>query len=87
MVRTREQTEKERKMSIKTNSKKRLQRVATWLLRVILALVVLAGGIFLWAALSTGSSLVARGIMWGDSDAGDLARFPTRAGQHKPADL
>ncbi|HSG24818.1 MAG TPA: serine hydrolase, partial [Anaerolineales bacterium] len=52
--------------------------VATWLLRVVLALVVLAGGMFLWAFLSTGSSLVARGIMWGDSDAGDLARFPTR---------
>jgi len=87
MVRTREQTEKERKMSIKTNSKKRLQRVATWLLRVILALVVLAGGIFLWAALSTGSSLVARGIMWGDSDAGDLARFPTREMQASTSPL
>jgi len=76
--RTREHTGKGKKMRFTTNTKKRLRTVATWLLRVVLALVVLTGGMFLWASLSTGSSLVARGIMWGDSDAGDLARFPTR---------
>jgi len=50
----------------------------TWLLRLIMVFAVLTGGIFLWAYLSTDTSLVARGILWGDSDAGDLYRFPTR---------
>ena len=50
----------------------------TLLLRLILVFAVLTGGIFLWAYLSTDTSLVARGILWGDSDAGDLYRFPTR---------
>jgi CubicO group peptidase (beta-lactamase class C family) len=52
--------------------------IFTWLFRVILVLAVIAGGFFSWAYLSTGTSLVARGIMWGDSDAGDIYRFPTR---------
>ena len=82
-----EQTEKGKKMRINTNSKKQLRTVAIWLLRIVLVLVVLAGGIFLWASLSTGNSLVARGIMWGDSDAGDLARFPTREMQASTSPL
>lgn len=45
---------------------------------LVLVLALLAGGIYLWAYLSTDTSLVARGILWGDSDAGDLYRFPTR---------
>ncbi len=53
---------------------------------VTATLTVIIGGVFLWASLSTGTSLVARGIMWGDSDAGDLYRFPTRqfAASSKP---
>jgi CubicO group peptidase (beta-lactamase class C family) len=43
-----------------------------------LALGIAAGGTYLWALTSTDTSLVARGIIWGDSDAGDLYRFPTR---------
>ena len=52
--------------------------IVTWLLRLILVFAVLTSGVFLWAYLSTDTSLVARGIMWGDSDAGDLYRFPNR---------
>ena len=52
--------------------------IVTWLLRLILVFVVVTGCLFLWAYLSTDTSLVARGIMWGDSDTGDLYRFPTR---------
>jgi CubicO group peptidase (beta-lactamase class C family) len=44
---------------------------------VTLAAIIL-GGIYLWGYLSTGTSLIARGIMWRESDAGDLHRFPTR---------
>lgn len=62
-----------------TNVKKSvLRRISTWLLALVLALAVIAAGIYLWAYLSTGTSLVARGVMWGDSDAGDLYRFPNR---------
>lgn len=49
------------------------------ILAIVASIVaVIIGGVYLWAYLSTGSSLVARGIMWGDSDAGDVDRFPTR---------
>ncbi len=67
-------------MNSKGNNMKKslLRRVITWLVALALALIVIAGGIYLWAYLSTGASLVARGILWGDSDAGDLYRFPTR---------
>lgn len=67
-------------MNTKEKNKTRslFRRVITWLFALVLALAVVAGGIYLWAYLSTGTSLVARGIMWGDSDAGDLYRFPTR---------
>ena len=67
--------QKEDKMN-KTNNI--LRKIGIWLLRVLLAIIVATGGIFLWAYFSTGTSLIARGIMWGDSDAGDLYRFPTR---------
>ncbi|HSF80631.1 MAG TPA: serine hydrolase [Anaerolineales bacterium] len=62
----------------KNKTRSLFRRVITWLFALVLALAVVAGGIYLWAYLSTGTSLVARGIMWGDSDAGDLYRFPTR---------
>jgi len=54
-------------------------RKAIRILAIVVTIVaIIIAGIFLWAYLSTGSSLIARGIMWGDSDAGDLHRFPTR---------
>jgi len=56
----------------------------TWLLRLILVFAVLTGGMFLWAYLSTDTSLVARGILWGDSDVGDLYRFPARVMHASP---
>jgi len=56
----------------------------TWLLRLILVFAVLTGGMFLWAYLSTDTSLVARGILWGDSDTGDLYRFPARVMHANP---
>jgi len=52
--------------------------IINWLLRLILVLSLITSGVLLWAYLSTDTSLVARGILWGDSDAGDLYRFPTR---------
>jgi CubicO group peptidase (beta-lactamase class C family) len=61
-----------------TRLPKILRRILPILLALALVLAVVAGGVFLWAYLSTDTSLVARGIMWGDSDAGDLYRFPTR---------
>ena len=69
---------------MKTNNKKPkslIKQALTWLLGLVLTLALLTGGIFLWAYLSTGTSLVARGIMWGDSDWWDLYRFPTRSMQ------
>lgn len=68
----------------KNKTRSLFRRVITWLFVLVLALAVVAGGIYLWAYLSTGTSLVARGIMWGDSDAGDLYRFPTREVQASP---
>jgi len=58
--------------------KKFLRRVLITLIVLALALALIAAGVYVWARLSTDTSLVARGIMWGDSDAGDLYRFPTR---------
>ena len=71
-------------MKTEAQSKSLLKKILVWLLRLFLALGLIAGGIYLWAYLSTGNSLVARGIMWGDSDAGDLYRFPTRQMQASP---
>jgi CubicO group peptidase (beta-lactamase class C family) len=65
-------------MNIEARSRSFIKSLLIWLLRLILVLALMAGGIYLWAYLSTGTSLVARGIMWGDSDAGDLYRFPSR---------
>ncbi len=45
---------------------------------VILMLALIAGAIYLWALMSTDSSLTARGIMWGDAKADDWRRYPSR---------
>jgi len=62
----------------KNKIKSLIKRILAALLIIIVVLIVITCGIYLWAYLSTDTSLVARGIMWGDSDAGDLYRFPTR---------
>lgn len=46
------------------------------LLLIVLVIILAAG--YLCAYLSTGGSLVARGIMWGDARADDWKRYPSR---------
>jgi len=65
-------------VNTKYNNKNLFQRILIWLGRVTLVLAVIASGIFLWAFSATDTSLIARGIMWGDADVGDLNRFPSR---------
>ena len=55
------------------------RKIIKWMGIVLLVLMVLIGGVALWAILSTDTSVIARGILWGDSDVGDLYRFPTRS--------
>jgi CubicO group peptidase (beta-lactamase class C family) len=55
-----------------------LRRVGIVLLGLIAALAVLAGGVYLWALMSTDTSLAARGIIWGGSKYDDWKRFPNR---------
>lgn len=61
-----------------TKSKTIFKSITKWLSWIFLSLLVLTGGVYLWAWSATDANLIARGIMWGDSDAGDLYRFPTR---------
>lgn len=49
------------------------------LLFIILALALISGGVYLWALMSTDTSLAARGIIWGGSRFDDWQRFPSRA--------
>jgi CubicO group peptidase (beta-lactamase class C family) len=65
-------------MQSNKTSKTIFRSILIGLSKLILVLAVIAAGIYLWALTSTDTSLIARGIMWGDSDAGDLYRFPTR---------
>ena len=41
-------------------------------------ILVTAAGVYVWARMSIGSSLLARAILWGDSDVDDWQRFPAR---------
>lgn len=81
-------TGKENKMFTKNNpntaSSKTARRVIRILVTLPLALVALAGGFYLWALSATDTSLVARGIVWGDADADDWRRFPSRTIQAGP---
>ena len=61
-----------------TKSKTIFKSITKWLSWIFLSLLVLSGGMYIWAWSATDTNLIARGIMWGDSDAGDLYRFPTR---------
>jgi len=55
-----------------------LKRIGIGLLAVILALALLAGGGYVWALMSTDTSLAARGILWGGTKYDDWKRFPNR---------
>jgi CubicO group peptidase (beta-lactamase class C family) len=55
-----------------------LKRIGVVLLGLVLTVAVLVGALFLWAWTATDTSLVARGIMWGDTDVDDWRRFPAR---------
>lgn len=64
--------------------KRKLPRFLSILLAVILIIAVSIGGVYVWALLSTDTSLTARGIAWGDSDVDDWQRFPSRTMQASP---
>ncbi len=67
--------------ALPTNAKRYariLRRTARALLLALLALAMLSAGVYLWARMSTGTSLVARGIMWGDARHDDWKRYPSR---------
>jgi CubicO group peptidase (beta-lactamase class C family) len=58
--------------------RKIVRRVAIALLALVLVLATVAGGVYGWARASTGTSLAARGIVWGGSKYDDWKRFPSR---------
>jgi CubicO group peptidase (beta-lactamase class C family) len=58
-----------------------LKRIGIGLLGLLLTLGVLVGVMVLWAWTATDTSLVARGIVWGDADVDDWQRFPSRTVQ------
>ncbi len=51
---------------------------------ILLTLVVIIGGLFLWALTATDTSLLARGLIWGDADVNDWQRFPSRSVKASP---
>ena len=58
--------------------KRLLGRIVRILTLTLAALALIAGLGYLWAATSTDTSLIARGIMWGDAEADDWKRYPSR---------
>lgn len=62
----------------KSSLMKTLRRIGIALLALVLLLAVIAGGVYVWALLSTDTSLAARGIIWGGSKFDDWKRFPSR---------
>ncbi len=56
-----------------------MRKIVRILIIALSALLIIAAAGYLWAYLSTGSSLTARGIMWGDAKADDWKRYPSRA--------
>jgi len=61
-----------------TKAKKILSKLLRIFLIGSLVLAVLIGGVYLWALLSTDTSLAARGLIWGESHFDDWKRFPSR---------
>ncbi|TFG61714.1 MAG: class C beta-lactamase-related serine hydrolase [Spirochaetales bacterium] len=62
----------------KIGKKRIFRRILTWFLAAAAALILAAGGLFLWALASTGTSLLARGLIWGDRTVEDWKRLPSR---------
>lgn len=60
------------------------RRWVRWVLVPVIVLAVMIGGLFGWASLSTGTSMVARVLIWQESDIGDQYRFPCRTIDTKP---
>ena len=58
--------------------KKIVRRFLIALLALVLALAMIAVGVYVWALMSTDTSLAARGIIWGGSRFDDWKRFPSR---------
>jgi CubicO group peptidase (beta-lactamase class C family) len=75
-------------MKSKEGNARPVQIILMRALRILLGGLLVAGlfgvGFYLWALASTDVSLIARGILWGDSDAGDLHRFPARPMRANP---
>ena len=53
-----------------------MRRIIRVLIIILVVLLVITAAGYLWAYFSTGSSLVAHGIMWGDARADDWKRYP-----------
>jgi CubicO group peptidase (beta-lactamase class C family) len=62
----------------KTTLRKIARRVGIVLAVLALAVAGIAGSFYLWALMSTDTSLVARGLIWGGSHYDDWKRFPSR---------
>lgn len=56
-----------------------LRRIVKIISLVFLTLVILIGGLFTWALTATDTSLLARGLIWGDADVNDWQRLPNRS--------
>ena len=55
-----------------------VRRIGIALLGLLLTLIVSIGALFLWAGTATDTSLLARGLVWGDRTADDWKRLPSR---------
>jgi CubicO group peptidase (beta-lactamase class C family) len=58
--------------------KKAARRILIAVAVLVSAMVVMAGGTYLWALTATDTSLAARGLIWGGSKYDDWKRFPSR---------
>jgi CubicO group peptidase (beta-lactamase class C family) len=55
-----------------------VRRTLITFLALVLALAMIAAGVYVWALMSTDTSLAARGLIWGGSRFDDWKRFPSR---------
>ncbi len=62
----------------RSSLRKILRRIAITIIVLILFLLAIADGGYLWALSATDTSLAARGIIWGGSKYDDWKRFPSR---------
>ena len=62
----------------KSSLKKIVRCTLITFLALVLALILIAAGVYGWASMSIDTSLAARGIIWGGSHFDDWKRFPSR---------